>query len=1066
MTLPEFSVRQSVLVNVLFFVCVLGGLAAFSRIPVEYYPNVALNSLGIETVWLGASAEEVERLVTQKLEEELSTVENIKEMRSTSRADSSSILIDFDETLTDEEFESSMNDVRAALDRVVDLPGDAEEPYLFEIEASVPAAFVAITDEGDVGLVALREVARRAERELAKLPGVQRVNVRGERDRELRVLVDRRAAARYGLTVPEITERIRRRNLNLPAGTFSSEGGEATVRAQGDYADVSEILDTVVAESAGGSLVRLREVATVESGLEKARVATYYNGHPAWLLEIEKKQDVDALEMVRRIDGWIEQRRAILPPGVGLHKTLDSAEFIRPRMRVLVDNLLAGVVLVIAILWFTIGFRNAVLTSIAIPFSFLTAMIFFPALGISINATTLMGMLLVSGMLVDDAIIVLENIYRRIEGGEPLHDAVLKGANEVMWPVICAVTTTMAAFAPLLLVEGTPGKFVSILPKAVIVCLVASLFECLIILPAHYLDFGSRRGAEPVPDERPEGLLAGLSHRLKGMRAATDRAIDSARNLYSRALEPMLEYRWRFAIGLGLLIFLTNSLSQHLDTVLFPGEYDTLNVLVETPPDYSLEQTAAVSERIQAPLLEYVGESVKDVSFLIGTSVDSNYDRLAGPNLAMGFVIMDSTSGALEDAEQAFLDMNDELAAWRERNPEGISELRLQPQQDGPPIGPPVEARIESADYRVGKAVAAEMKAALHAMPGVFSIEDNLKLGPQEARVRLDEARAARYGVGFEDVARALRGANDGLVASSFRSTEIDEDIDIRVMLDERYRQSLGDLLDTELRVPSGALVKLRDVADVELTRGFLSFRRYDEKRTVSVYADVDTNVTTSIEVNEQLQARFADVAARHPGVTIRYGGEFEEANEAFASLGAVFPIAFLAIYMILAALFRSYVQPLVVTAAIPFAFMGVIFGVALLDYDVSFILMYATIGLTGVVVNDSLVMVDFINRAREAGIPLKQAVRESGARRFRPILLTTLTTVMALLPMAFGLQGASNTYGPFAASISFGLIFAMMGTLFAVPVAYTVIIDVQEAVSSRWARLRGRAPAGGVAAS
>jgi multidrug efflux pump subunit AcrB len=422
----------------------------------------------------------------------------------------------------------------------------------------------------------------------------------------------------------------------------------------------------------------------------------------------------------------------------------------------------------------------------------------------------------------------------------------------------------------------------------------------------------------------------------------------------------------------------------------------------------------------------------------------------------MAFVTMDSSSPALEDAEREFMAMNEDLMAWRERNPEGIAELRLQPQQDGPPIGPPVEARIESPDYRVGKAIATEMKAYLHTLPGVFSIEDNLKLGPQEARVRLDEARAARYGVGFRDVATALRGANDGLVASSFRSVELDEDIDIRVMLDERYRQSLGDLLDTELRVPTGGLVRLRDVADVELTRGFLSFRRYDEKRTVSVYADVDTAVTSTIAVNEALKEQFADISSRYPGVRIRYGGEFEAANEAFAELGAAFPIAFLAIYMILAALFRSYIQPLIVTAAIPFAFMGVIFGVALLDYDVSFIMMYATIGLTGVVVNDSLVMVDFINRAREGGMPLREAVRESGARRFRPILLTTLTTVMALLPMAFGVQGASNTYGPFAASISFGLIFAMMGTLFAVPVAYTVVIDLQEATSRRIAAWRG----------
>jgi HAE1 family hydrophobic/amphiphilic exporter-1 len=1043
---------------VLFFVCLLGGLAAFARIPVEYYPDVTLNSVAVNTVWLGASAEEVERLVTQKLEEELSAVEDIQEMRSVSQADQSEIIIDFEETLDDDEYESAVNDVRAALDRVVDLPVDAEEPFLFELIASAPVIFLAVVDEGGVGPLALREVSRSLERELERYPGVQSVEIRGAQDREIRVLVDRPAAARYGLTVTEVAERIRRRNMNLPAGTFASGGGEATVRAQGDYADLQEILDTVVAEREGGSLVRLREIAQLESGLEEARFLSYYDGQPAQLLQVTKEDDVDALEIVAGLDEWIARRQAAMPEGIRLQKTLDTADFIRPRMGVLVDNLATGVVLVVLILWFTIGFRNALLTSISIPFSFLTAMIFFPMLGISINATTLMGMLLVSGMLVDDAIIVLENIYRRIEEGEPLRAAVTNGANEVMWPVICAVTTTCAAFAPLLLVEGTAGKFVSILPKAVLVCLIASLAECLIILPAHYLDFGSRRrvvDGEGTPTGR--GSFARVSARFHAMREATDRGIAAARNAYVRALEPMLAHRLRFAVAMALLVFLTHSVSKHLDVVLFPGEYDTLNVLLESPPHYSLQQTAEVVERLQVPLLEYVGNGARDLSFLVGTSVDSNYDMLAGPNVAMSFLVMDAESGALVDSERQLIEIKERVDAWRAENPEGIAELRVQARQDGPPIGPPVEVRIESADYLEAKAVAGEIKAYLHTLPGVFGIEDNLKLGPQEVRVRLDEQRAARYQVGFEDVATALRGANDGLVASSFRSPEIDEDIDIRVMLAARYRENLGDLLDTELRTPSGSLVKLRDVADVELTRGFLSFRRYDEQRTVSVYADVDTQIATSTRVNEDLKARFADIPARYPGVTIRYGGEFEATGEAFADLLSVFPIAFLAIYMILAALFRSYMQPLIVTAAIPFAFVGVIFGVAIMQYEVSFILMYATIGLTGVVVNDSLVMVDFINRARERGTPLEQAVRESGAMRFRPILLTTLTTVIALMPMALGVQGSSKTYGPFAAAISFGLMFAMVGTLFAVPVAYIALIEGQAKGARVWARWRGR---------
>jgi len=530
-TLPEFSLRQTVLVNVLFFVCLLGGIAAFTRIPIEYYPDVTLNEAAISTVWVGASADEVERLVTQKIEEELSSVTDVDELRSTSQADLSTILIQFDEMLDEAEYESALNDVRAALDRVDDLPADAEEPLMQEILAEVPVVSVAIVDVGGVGPTAIREIARDAGRRLEEMRGVKTADRRGAQEREIRVLVDRDAAGRFDLGVGDVAERIRRHNLNLPAGTFAAERGETTVRAQGDYETVDEILETVVSENPNGTLVRLREVARVEEGLEKRRYATRYGGHPAELLTVQKKDDQDAIELVGRIDAWIDDYRKRLPPEVELHKALDTAAFVEPQIRTLVENLLIGVLLVIAILWFTIGFRNAALTSIAIPFSFLTAMIFFPVLGISINASTLIGMLLVSGMLVDDAIIVLENVYRKVEEGLPTREAILSGTQEVLWPVVCAVATTCAAFAPLLLIGGTAGKFVSILPKCVLVCLLASLFECLVVLPAHYLDFGSRKRRERVPGEAAPGRFAALTERVRG---AADAGIARARDAYSR----------------------------------------------------------------------------------------------------------------------------------------------------------------------------------------------------------------------------------------------------------------------------------------------------------------------------------------------------------------------------------------------------------------------------------------------------------------------------------------------------------------------------------------------------
>lgn len=1046
MTLPGFSVRQTVLVNVLFFVCLLGGLAAYTRIPLEFFQDVNLNEANVTTIWPGASAEEVERLVTQKLEEELLAVADIDLLRSVSSTGVSDIHIEFDEFLDEVAYEAALNDVRAALDRVPDLPEDAEEPVVSEGKFSefAPVVMVAVVDTGGVGPLALREVARDVKSRLRDVPGANRIEIRGDQEREVRVEVEQDVATRFGLTVPDVVTRIRRQNLNLPAGTFETPAGEQTLRARGDYQSLRDVLDTVVAENPDGTVVRLAEVASVRPALEKARFVNRYDGRPALFVTITKKSAADVVDLVTEVDAWIEGYRTRLPHGVEIAKTFDTARFVTGRMGILVDNLVTGICFVVLVLWFTIGFRNAALTAIAIPFSFLTAMIFFPVFGVTLNATTITGMLLVSGMLVDDAIIVLENVYSRIERGEAVREAVINGAEEVLWPVVAAVTTTCAAFLPLLLVGGTAGKFLGILPKAVVLCLLASLFECLVILPAHYLDFGSRRAAGE-----------GRPGRLSRLRERVDAGLARLRDGYLAALDVALANRAAFGALLVALCFVAYAGAQHLRVDLFPGEFDTFNVLLEMPADASLEETNRVVLAYEEIIHESLGREIRDYATTVGMSVDINYDRLTGTHYAMTVLTMLPTEENVRDPDAFLFAMQRRMQAFAEQWPGRIGELRVQAEQDGPPLGPPVEMRLSGDDYALGKAVAGEVKSFLHTVPGVYNIEDTLKIGPPEVRLLVDPARAAQHGLGFEDLALALRGANDGLVAGSFRDPQRNEDMDIRVLLADAHRESLHDLLDVDLATPAGYLVKLRDVADVEVDRGYRAYHRYDGKRTVSVLAQVDDVQATSLSANQMLKARFAGLDQRYPQLEVRYGGEFEESGEAFADLGRAFPVAIVAIYMILAALFRSYAQPLVVITAVPFAFVGIVLGVALLDYSVSFVLLYAAIGLTGVVVNDSLVMVDFINRARrEEGLDLVEAVRQSGARRFRPIVLTTLTTVVALLPMAFGLQGASKTYGPFAASITFGLLVAMVGTLFAVPITYTSLLAGQQRLA-RWRRGR-----------
>lgn len=1060
MSLPGFSVRQAVLVNLLFVICLVAGYVSFVRLPVDFFPDISFNASMIGTVWSGASAEEVERLVTTKLEEEIRDLPEIKEMTSESRADYSSILIDWKETLTEAEYESAINDLRAAVERVDDLPPDAEDPYIRELSIgeTYPILMVVVADTAGLGDLTLLEVERDVRRELEDLPGVRTAITRGEHEREVHVVVDRDETSRYGLTLLDVVARIQADNLNLPAGTFTGAEGEATLRATGDYQSVEEILETVLRESADGTYVHLRDVARVEETLEKRRFYGRYNGDPALMIGLAKDDDADLLEVAASVRSWVETHREAVPAGIELAVTWDSSEWVSARMGVLWNNLLSGAVLVMAILWFTIGFRNAALTIVGIPFSFLTAFILFPLMDITINSMSLIGMLLVSGMLVDDAIIVLENIYRRIEEGEPLREAVVNGAEEVMWPVVSTVTTTIAAFFPLLLIEGTSGEFMSILPKTVIVCLAASLFECLVILPAHYLDLGSRHAAKSRPPAR--GRFGRVVAVFGAMHARVDRGIGELRRLYLAALDVVLRHRLSFgALAVALFVFAAG-VATHLPIVMFPSEFNNFFVVLEAPTDFGLDRTDAVFRKVERELDDLLGEILIDYSSFVGRAVTGDTQPYSGANVAMALVTIVERDEFILDPEKAIALVQARINRVREAHRDEVVELRALAPRSGPPVGKPIAVRLQADDYAVTKSIAREMEEYLRTVPGVSNVEDNLREGPREIRLLVDEARAGQHGLSFEAVAASFRAANDGIVASSFRGPEEEDDFDIRVLPELRYRQDVRSILETQVRAPGGYLMKLGDVADLAFARGHQALAHYDGTRTVTVYADVDEEQVTSLSANQALASRFADLGVRYPEVEVTYGGEFQETAKAFANLRAVFPVALLLIYMILAAQFRSYLQPLVVATSIPFGLMGVVAGVGMMGYTISFALLYATIGLAGVVVNDALVMVDFINRARGEGMPLVEAVRQSGAQRLRPILLTTLTTVLALMPMALGLAGVSKTYGPFAAALAFGLMVAMVGTLFGIPLFYTSLILVQERLWRRLSRSTTAVPA------
>jgi len=1039
-SLPGFSVRQVVLVNLLFLVLIVAGLLAAARTPLDLFPDVSFNRALVMTIWPGASAEDVEKLVTTRLEDEIRKVPGIKESSSFSSQGISEISIEWDEDLAEIEQQARLNELRGAIERTPELPTDAEEPILRELSmAEVQnTAMVALSDVGGVGEFALREVARSLARKLERVPGVRKAEPRGLRDRELRVIVDRDRALQYDLTLLEISDLIRRNNRNVPGGTFETLGSEEiSVRGLGNFLSPADLADTIVGKNVDGTHIRLADVARVERGFAHQKTLGRFNGHPSFTIGIAKYKQDDTVEVLDAVKREVEATR--LPAGVEAQLTFDSSIYIGGMVELLRNNLLLGVVFVIFILWFTVGFRNSMLAIVGVPFSFLAAIILFPIFGLTISTMALFGFIMVSGMLVDDAIIVIENIYRHIERGEPLAQAVVTGTEEVMWPVIAAVATTIAAFLPMLLIPGAMGQFMSVLPKTVIACLIASLVEVLIVLPAHYIDWGSRRSARDSSNS-PGRRISRLS---QNVRLRVDDAISRLRARYLRAQDRILDQRGAFLLFCIAALYGATELQRHVDVDIFPGGFNQIFVTVIAPVDYGLEPTDAVVRGVERAL-EPIAHEFNDTSTTVGQGMTAEGRSIAGSNRATLFLSFPDTPENLENPERVLQVVQKTLEAYRSANPEGIETLLVTPPRRGPGVGQAVAIRIHAKQYDVAKRLADEAKATLRSLPGVYNVSDNLPLGPRELQVRLDEDRASIHGLTFEDVGFALRASNEGLIPSTFKDPRSNEDIDIRVLLEENQRQSIEDLLDVQIRTPAGYLVKLEDVAEIELTRSYSRLYHRDTDRAVVVYAAVDRAQTTAVKVNRAMQEHMGDVEERYPGVDVVFGGEYEATQRAFADITRVAIIALLAIYAILAAAFRSYTQPAIVMSVVAFSYIGVILGMFIMDYPISMFVLFALVGLLGVVVNDSLVLIDFVNRERLAGNPLRAALRTASSHRFRPILLTTLTTIGGLLPMAIGLSGGSSTFGPFAAAIVFGLAVASGLTLFVVPALYLALEDFQ----------------------
>jgi multidrug efflux pump len=1042
MSIPAFAIRQPVLVNLVAISAVLVGALVMSTMHRESLPTMPTGWGTVTTVYVGASPEEIEQLVTIPVENAVDDVDKIDEIWSSSKEGVSYVTFQFDADV--EDITNAIMEVSNEINRIDDLPIDAERPIVREVKVDFPTLAVAV--RGEVPEVVLRRVGKNLADRIDRLPGVSGTWRNGIRDREFRVDVDPDRLAAYQISLTTVTESLRFRAANVPAGTTKGEGDARLVRGMTRVNDVEELANVVIRPDAQGGSVRVGDVAEVRETLAAGKFSGRVNGDPAIVLTVRKEEQADSVRISEDVHALIDRLRPTLPPGVTIDLFGDAAAEVEHSLGALYTNAAAGLLLVLLLLWVSIGARNAMMAAVGLPVALAGAIIAMYMMGITINMMSLLALILCLGVVVDDAIIIIENIYRHMEEGMPRRKAAVIGTQEVFWPVVASTLTSWAAFLPLFLMEGVLGDFFAIIPKVVVASLAASLVEAMFILPSHMADFGKLSHLKTSESEPPRTRLQRASARL----------VDT----YERVLRWSLHRRASVVFGAYVLCALMVGAAFGVKDVILitEGDPDMFDVRVRMPTDASKEETEALLAKLEARIVELENPDV-EATLAVRGMARTDMGISSGDHMGMVtvFVVPATQRSSLHggrDLVTQVSELYDDVV--------GPARLEVVEVRPGPPRGAPVAVRIRGEDYERLVELAEQVLAEVRVTPGTRNSNHDYELGKQELQIKVDEQRAAMHGLTPEMVSRWLRSAFGATPASTLR--EGDDEIDIVVQLREDVQQDPARIASLQLIAPNGDEVAIREIADVTHGRGPGVIRRYQQKRVVSVLSGIDEDVTNSGEVNATLQKKLASLEAANPDIQFEYGGQFEETQESVESLFQAFIVAMLLIYTILATQFQSFSQPLVVMAAIPLSFIGVTGGFLLSPKAIGLIALVGVVGLTGIVVNDSLVLVDFINKRRDRGMSLDEAIVESGRLRLRPIFLTSVTTIAGLFPLSFATESLPHL-APMAQVIVYGLTFSTLLTLLVVPCLYRLDVDLAARVSVWFAPLKRWATDPGAAA-
>ncbi len=1040
------SVNNPVLANMLMILIIIFGLYAWITLPRELTPEIALQTATVTTIYQGASPEAVEKLVTAPIEDAIEeNVSKINLMLSTSSEGRSIISVDFEE-MSDREFDKEMENLRTAVEGVNDLPEEIlDDPKVIELDVSSGFPMLTIVVGGSISETQMRDIAENLKEEILEIKNISGVQIAGLREREIWIEVNPDRLKAYNLPITTVAMALQVGNLNLPAGTMEIGNSEFMVRTIGEFPNPDYIGETIIGIQPSGTPLRLSDVATVSDTYEKARTLSRINGESSISLSVQKKKEGNTISLVAKLRELVEERKTDLPEGAVLTPVNDYSVILKERLGILETNAVFGLILVILMLFLFIGWRNALFAALGIPVAFMATFWFMSIAGYSLSGVSLFGLILVVGIVVDDAIVVIENTYRHIERGETPKDAAIKGAEEVGWPVLAASLTTIGAFGPLMFMSGVSGQFMRIVPIMAIIVLVASLFEVFVILPAHVSEWGKAR--VKTGRSRLEGLRTRstgaftTSIRIAGFFAWFTTIFDIIRNRYVRILKLTIRRRYIFVgsvLFIGLIVCVGAFML--LDKELFPGEdFPQFYVKAEMPPSYGIQETTAVIAQLEdaaktlptdevAAIVSNVGLHTPTTGLMEGITYGSNFGEL----------IIE-----LVPKQERTRNTDQIIASLRKQTTEisGIEKLNFVKLQGGPPQGQDVEVKVKGDRFEQLSEIADRLKVTLSGIDGVEDIRDDFRIGKSELRIYLKREKAAIFGMSTLQISQTVRTAIEGAKATTYR--EADDAIDVIVKYREDRLQTIQELEDLLITTPTGSIIPLKDVAVIAEDKGYADIRRFEGERAISVYATVDKSKTSPFIVNQNLRDSFKDIESLYPGYRLDFRGVFNEITQSFGELWKLFIIGVLVIYVILGAQFKSFTQPIIILFAVPFGMIGAMVGLLFSNATLSMVAMFGIVALAGIVVNDSIVMIDFINKRRESGYNRWYAILKGCSIRLRPIILTSLTTIIGLIPMSLGLGGKSPIWTPMANTIIFGLAFATLMTLFVMPSLYAITTDI-----------------------